>query len=97
MIIYNYMKQFKKWLVEMDGQEPGGMPPVNGGVTPSVPPEIASELSAIAEKLNALIKKLGIGDQGGEGDPSSEKGLGDKGMGDKDMGQTQGPPPNFQT
>ena len=88
------MKQFKKWLVEMDGQEPGGMPPPNGGVTPSVPPEVASELSAIAEKLNALIEKLGIGNKGSD---SPDKGLGDKGPDDKDMGQTPGPPPNFQT
>ena len=76
------MKQFKKWLVEMDDQQ-GGMPPANGGVTPSVPPEIASELSAIAQKLNDLIKKLGIGGEGDEGSDAPDKGLGDKGMGDQ--------------
>lgn len=88
------MKQFKKWLVEMDGQEPGGMPPPNGGVSPSVPPDIAAELHAIAQKFNALIEKLGIGGEGGEDKP--EKGLGDKGMGDKGTSPPPGPPPNFQ-
>lgn len=95
------MKHFKKFLAEMDDQmqPPGGTPPVNGGVKPSIPPEIATELSAIAQKLNALLEKLGIGgDQGGDEEPQPEKGLGDKGAGDTDMGnKTPGPPPNFQT
>lgn len=95
------MKQFTKWLTEMDAQQqpPGGMPPVNGGVTPSVPPEVAQELHAIAQKLNDLLDKLGIGEKNkGEPDdmPKPEKGLGDKGAGDPDMGnKTPGPPPHF--
>lgn len=92
------MKQFNKWLVEMDGLPPSGLPPVNGGITPSVPPEVATELSAIAEKLNALMKKLGINDDKSGGEQNKpEKGLGDKSATDKDMGQTPGQPPNFQT
>lgn len=96
-MLYRSMKQFKKWLVEMDDQQPGGAPPVNGGVTPSVPPEVASELSAIAEKLNALIDKLGIGKDGPGAGMKPEKGLADKGAGDPGMDdKTPGPPPNFQ-
>jgi hypothetical protein len=93
------MKQFTKWLVEMDDQSNDGTPPVNGGVTPPVPPEVASELSAIAQKINALLKKLGIdkNDEADNDSPNPEKGLGDKSMGDKGMGSAvPGPPPNFQ-
>ncbi len=98
------MKEFTKWLTEMDEKQPDGMPPVNGGVTPSLPPEVASELSAIAQKLNDLLTKLGIGDKSkGPGDqnmsdPKPDKGLADKGTGDPSMNnKTPGPPPNFQT
>lgn len=78
----------------MDQQ--GGLPPPNGGVPQSVPPEVASELSAIAQKLDDLLKKLGINKEGGDdSSPPPEKGLGDKGMDDKSMGAA-GPPPNYQ-
>lgn len=91
------MKEFNKWLTEMEAEMPqgpdGGMPPVNGGVSPSVPPDVAAELSGIAEKLNALLKKLGIGKGNEEDKP---EGLGDKGMGDNNN-QVPGPPPSFQT
>ena len=97
------MREFTKWLVEMDQQQPNNAPPVNGGVTPAIPPEVASELSSIAQKLNALLEKLGIGadDNGENSEPPSQgqdpKGLGDQGAGDKDLtNKTPGPPPNFQ-
>ena len=88
------MKEFTKWLTEMEAQTPDGTPPVNGGITPSVPPDVASELSAIAEKLNSLLKKLNIGDKDNQEQP---EGLGDKSSNDKGMeNQIPGPPPNFQ-
>ena len=94
------MKQFQKWLVEMDdlnktqGAAPGAPPPVNGGITPQIPPEIAQELSGISQKLTDLLAKLGIGKQG-DGSKEidkPEKGLGDKGAGDAEVGAAA---PNF--
>jgi hypothetical protein len=75
------IKQFKNWLVEMDQQAP---PPANGGINPSVPPDISQEISQMAQQLSEvnnkmleLLSKLGLGQQKDDNDAplGMEKGI----------------------
>lgn len=59
----------------MDSQNP---PPANGGMTPSIPPEIGQELSQIAQqtkelhvKMTEMLKKLGVDQQPEQPDANS--------------------------
>jgi hypothetical protein len=74
------MKEFNKWLAEMDAQQP---PPPNGGMTPSIPPEIAQELSQMAQqvkelhgKMTEMLSKLGMDQQTDKAEDKGEKPLG---------------------
>jgi hypothetical protein len=85
------MKRFNKWLTEMDAQQP---PPHNGGITPSIPPEVAQELSQMAqqvkelhEKMQEMLSKLGMDHQ-----KDDKEGGGMQQKGPKPLGMESGMP-----
>lgn len=84
------MKQFNKWFAEMDAMQTPPAP--NGGMNPSIPPDVAQELSQMGQqvaelhkKMQELLSKLGMDQQTDGGGDKSKKA-------DKPLGMETGMP-----